>query len=116
MEASVIIAKCDQIRKVFGVRIQRMEDGDWYRTWAFKINENVARREGYDNARIIGSLCKTEGFPGCPYCGSLGFYQCGTCQRIACWNAVNIRVICPWCNAASDITLQDSFDVKTDRF
>lgn len=50
-----------------------MRDGDWYRTWAFKLNDKLAKREGYELQSISGSLIATEDFPGCPYCGAHSF-------------------------------------------
>ena len=65
MEASVLVMKCGLSRNTFGVRIQKMRDGDWYRTWAFKLNDKLAKREGYELQSISGSLIATEDFPGC---------------------------------------------------
>ena len=53
MEASVLVMKCGLSRNTFGVRIQKMRDGDWYRTWAFKLNDKLAKREGYELQSIV---------------------------------------------------------------
>ena len=49
-----------------------MDNGDWYRTWAFKINEKLAKREGYEMQSISGSLTETANFPGCLYWEAIG--------------------------------------------
>ena len=45
-EASVILAKCAQ-DKLYGIRIEK-RDNDWVRTWAFKLKEETAEKEGFD--------------------------------------------------------------------
>lgn len=96
MEASVILAKCSKNRGMYGVRIQRMEDGDWWRTWAFPIEERRARNEGYGCEAVRGNLRATGDYPGCPYCGSKGFVQCNTCHKITCWEGEHSKD-CQWC-------------------
>ena len=44
-EASVILAKCAQ-DKLYGIRIEK-RDNDWVRTWAFKLKEETAEKEGF---------------------------------------------------------------------
>lgn len=117
MEAKVLVLKCGMTKKSYGVRIQKMADGDWKRTWAFPLREEVAKREGYDQSTVSGSLSETDAFPGCPYCGNRPFYQCGTCHKIVCWNPKDLRVTCPWCNVTSDIEgYLDRFTVDTNTF
>lgn len=117
MEASVLVMRCGLSKNIFGVRIQKMDTGDWHRTWAFKLNEKLAKREGYEMQSISGSLKETENFPGCPYCGSHSFYQCGTCHKIVCWNGKDMRVTCPWCNVTADMgPAIERFTVGTNEF
>ena len=74
MEASIVVMMCGTSKKLSGVRVQKMEDGDWYRTWAFPLNAKTASHEGYNQTRIHGSLKTIDGYPGCPHCGSKGFF------------------------------------------
>ena len=58
MKASVILIRCSRNKSVFGARTQQMNDDDWWRTWAFAIDEDRAKREGYDletqmNIRVV---------------------------------------------------------------
>lgn len=48
MKATVIPGRCSNEKKLFGMRTQRMSDGDWWRTWSFPIDETKAKHEGYD--------------------------------------------------------------------
>ncbi len=116
MEASVIVMKCTQTKHLFGVRIQKMEDGDWYRTWAFKLNETRAAREGYNKNKISGGLSELEGFPGCPYCGRKNFYICGYCKQVACTDYGAEKEVCPSCGESLSLTVADRFDVGTGTF
>ena len=53
-EASVILAKCAQ-DKLYGIRIEK-RDNDWVRTWAFKLKEETAEKEGFDKINFTGSF------------------------------------------------------------
>ena len=97
MQASVILIRCAKTKKAFGARIQKMDDGDWWRTWAFPIDEKRAEREGYDRETIRGNLCCTKDYGGCPYCGTEGFVQCPKCGKLTCWNGES-SISCQWCN------------------
>ena len=79
MNASVVLIRCPRNKGVFGARTQQMNDGDWWRTWAFAIDENRAKREGYDLEKVKGNLYCTDEYPGCPYCGTKSFVQCNKC-------------------------------------
>lgn len=117
MEAKVLIQKCTKANKPIGVRVQRMEDGDWWRTWAFKINPRSAADEGYDKNEIEGNLEITEEYPGCPYCGTKNLIQCGNCQKLSCWNGED-KLKCPWCDFMMDeiVTATEKLSVTGDSF
>jgi hypothetical protein len=97
MKAAVYVQKCTRNRRPFGVRIQQMGDGDWWRTWSFEIDDRRAAKEGYDATQVQGNLYCVEEFPGCPYCGTFGFVQCNACGRFSCWNNEK-QMTCPWCS------------------
>lgn len=116
MEASIVVMMCGTSKKLSGVRVQKMEDGDWYRTWAFPLNAKTASHEGYNQTRIHGSLKTIDGYPGCPHCGSKGFFLCYKCNKVVCWNGIDTNVTCPWCGVTASINVVDSFDVNTNAF
>ena len=95
MEATIILAKCGKTGLSYGMRVQKMEDGDWWRTWAFPIKERQAKNEGYDKSRIRGNLCATSEYPGCPYCRAMSFVVCD-CGKISCWQGER-QMKCHWC-------------------
>lgn len=101
IEAAVIAAKCPKHKKMYGIRTQKMADGDWWRTWAFPIDEKRAHNEGYDATSVNGNMYYAEGYPGCPYCGSMGFVQCNKCHKLTCWNGES-RLTCEWCGNDMD--------------
>jgi hypothetical protein len=117
MEANVIIIKCSKPNKAFGARVEKMEDGDWWRTWAFNISAKKASSEGYINNSVIGNLYCTEDYPGCPHCGTTGFIQCHKCNKLSCWNNEE-RLVCPWCGAELDniVTATDKFNVSVNDY
>lgn len=101
MKATVILQKCTYTQKLFGVRIQQMDDGEWYRTWAFPIEEASAKRERYDATKIMSILPADPEYPGCPYCGSKGSFYDSNCGKLACYRGES-SITCPWCNMTYD--------------
>ena len=113
MEAAIILAKCYKKNQAYGIRTEKMSDGDWWRTWAFPMDVRRAQKEGYDVTKVQGNLYETEEYPGCPYCGTKSFVQCGKCLKISCWNG-ETSLKCPWCGNDMDniISTTEKFDVS----
>ena len=109
VNANVILAKCSADKELYGMRVEE-RDGDWVRTWAFKIKEEMARHEGFDKVSINGTYSRTSAYPGCPYCGGNGFIVCGVCKKISCYHDEEIGV-CRWCGNASAVTTKERLDV-----
>lgn len=110
MEAKVLIFKCTNGSQPFGVRVQKMEDRDWWRTWAFKISANIVSNEGYDRNQVQGNLYSTEDYPGCPYCGTDYFVQCASCKKVSCWHQER-DLMCQWCR-----TMMRGITMASDKF
>lgn len=104
-EASVILAKCVQNKKLYGIRIEK-RDNDWVRTWAFPIKEETAEKEGFDKINFTGSFYTDEEYPGCPYCGTKKCFVCGSCGKISCYDGSD-KVVCSWCGAGGTATNDD---------
>ena len=112
MEAAVVLAKCAKNRQMYGMRTQKMEDGKWWRTWAFPIDEHRAHQEGYDSTQTFEGMVSTEEYPGCPYCGGSGFVQCTQCGKLTCWNG-ETALDCLWCgNRLENMVYADSFQLS----
>ena len=116
MEAAVIIAKCPKTKRPYGIRVQKMEDLDWWHTWSFEIDEARAASEGYDSNVIEGNLYALDSYPGCPYCGGRTYFYC-SCGRISCGGPNGVDFTCPWCgetckpvSLTHKITVQDRGD------
>lgn len=45
-EAVVLIAKCGERHKTYGMRLEKTGHDRWLTTWAFPIKESSAKREG----------------------------------------------------------------------
>ena len=102
MEATVILAKCPETGQLYGMRTQKMPDGDWKRTWAFPLSERQANAEGYGRVQITGALRHTDAYPGCPCCRAKRLVQCGQCGRLSCWKK-EAQGVCPWCGFSARI-------------
>ena len=109
-EANVVVAKCTHSKQPFGIRMERINDG-WSCTWAFKINEKSAKNEGYDTAMVSGRIETDPEYPGCPYCGTMGWFSCGKCGNLTCYSGENI-VTCAWCGNKGECQEADTFDLK----
>lgn len=116
MEAKVILCKCNKSSKAFGIRVQKGYDGDWYRTWAFELNDKVAINEGYDKTSVTGGLNAIGSYPGCPYCGTMQFAVCGSCKKMVCYSG-ETAYSCPWCGHWMENFVEEkTFNIETDIF
>lgn len=102
MNAVIALCKCSKTKKLYGIRFERTGK-DWTFTWAFPIQEKVALNEQYDKTRIVGNLIKGEEFPGCPHCGSIGFFHCG-CGKLNCWDGNSLHATCSWCGSSGELS------------
>jgi hypothetical protein len=85
---------------------------DWVRTWAFPIDEQKAKHEGFTANKVSGSMNAVDDYPGCPHCGAGGFVLC-SCGKISCWGGGETKKhTCPWCGKTSEVQEADNFDVK----
>ncbi len=133
MVASVILVKCNRHNRTFGIRVEKREN-DWVSTWAFPIDEEKAKREGFDRNTIKGSLQATPEYPGCPYCRGFDLVQCGACGKMSCCRGIvetervperksskkktdkytGASFRCSWCGAViEEIETVESFSVKS---
>ena len=110
-EATVIMARCRQSKRPFGIRVEKRTDGIWYCTWAFKLEEKAAAHEGYSNMMVSGRMALDSEYPGCPYCGAMGWFSCGACGRLTCQGS-ETHVKCSWCGNAGETVASDTFDLR----
>lgn len=94
----IVIAKCCNTHKTFGIRMEESEGGIWKGTWAFPIKESIAHKEKYDKNFINGMIQFDPAYPGCPYCEARNIFLCGICNKVACFNGKTEVVTCPTCN------------------
>ena len=110
-QATIVMAKCRRSKQPFGIRTEQRTDGVWYCTWAFKLSEKSAANEGYSDTSVSGTVDLTDEYPGCPYCGSSGWFSCGRCGKLTC-NDGESYVTCSWCGNSGDCTSASTFDLK----
>ena len=102
LKVVVVPARCGHGNYLFCTRVEHVAAGEWVATWAFKVREDVVKREGYDAGTLEGSLGFAPGYPGCPYCESCSLYVCG-CGTVVCWNGQDRVVTCPCCGLTSEL-------------
>lgn len=101
-EAVVVLAKCAEGHKTYGIRTEKTGSHRWRLTWAFPIKESSAKREGYDKTSIGGQFEHAPEYPGCPYCGQRNFTVC-TCGHVNCTILRNGVFTCEWCGRTGTI-------------
>lgn len=100
--ATVICAKCGKMKQLYGIRTEKINN-NWYFTWSFALNADVAKREGYSDTLINETPRSKEDFPGCPYCHSKDMIYCHNCKKINCYNGEE-RFTCSWCGITGEVS------------
>lgn len=101
-EAVVLLSKCGEVHKTYGIRAEKVASSRWRFTWAFPIKDTSAKREGYDKTSISGNIDCADEYPGCPYCGQRNFVVC-SCGHISCSVLKNGVFTCDWCGTQGTI-------------
>ncbi len=115
INAAVIPARCSD-RRLFGMTVEETPEHDWVRVWAFPMTERMLQHEGYEKTSIRGSLNATPYYPGCPYCKTKGFVECGFCKKITCYHEESF-LICAWCGKKlTNMLVSNSFDQSIGAF
>jgi hypothetical protein len=110
VNAKVVLCKCPKSKGLFGIRVEEREN-DWVRTWAFKIDENKAKRERFEETKITGSMTPTPEYPGCPYCGSVSVARC-SCGKLFCWSIETKTAVCPWCEQKGEYQTAEKIEFE----
>jgi len=111
LNATVVLGKCPKTKRLYGMRVEQ-RGGDWVRTWAFPIDEQKAKHEGFEANKVTGSMNAVDDYPGCPHCGSMNFILCGRCGKISCGGDNESYFTCPWCGNSGELHAADRFDVS----
>ena len=112
--AVITLARCAKSKDFYGIRFEEIQSGIWNGTWAFKITQYTAKKEGFDKGKIAGTIKWDDHFPGCPYCGSGGVFTCGKCHETSCWDGRS-EIVCPWCYSRERIIVTNKLQFKTGR-
>ena len=97
-EALVVLCRCGEVHKPYGIRAEKTAANRWSLTWAFPIKEAAAKREGYDRSSIGGEVFFSDEYPGCPYCGRRELTVC-SCGHLNCTVVNNGVFTCEWCGS-----------------
>lgn len=107
----VIMAACQQTKRPFGITARR-EDRDYVFQWAFKLNTETAKREGFEKNKVSGNIFNADEYPGCPHCGAQTWFQCGKCKKFICMSPEQKVVRCPLCGNEGEVVVADNFDLN----
>jgi uncharacterized protein YegL len=90
LNGAIGIAKCQKSGKIYAVRVEE-RGKKWYATWAFKIREEVAKREGYNEQSFPSDIQYDKEYPGCPHCKKFEELKTGgTAQPASVYLAVDL--------------------------
>lgn len=113
VEATVILSKCSKTHKTYGIRAEKKEDGKWHLTWIFKIDDEKAKKEGYQNTKVFGDILVDDTYRGCPYCETMYTSVCDRCGMLSCRDPHDTKMVCGWCGSVGEIgALPDEFELK----
>lgn len=110
-EATVVLCKCHQAKKIFGIRTEKKENV-WYQTWAFPISDQSAANEGYDTVEVSGNVQFGDEYPGCPYCKESAWVLCNVCGKLSCWDRTSEIFTCQWCGDKGRVSVAEHFDLS----
>lgn len=110
-EAFAVLAACEETKQNFGITVDRVCQGQYKFVWAFKIDKDKAKREGYDKCSVKGSILYDANFPGCPYCGQKNMIVCSSCGKFFCHHGQK-HVTCPSCGASGEVVSVEQVDLK----
>lgn len=108
-KAFAVMAVCPEAKKYYGITVDYLRKGAYKFVWAFKIDKDKAKREGYDSQRVHGSVELDSEYPGCPYCKSKQFIFC-SCGAVMCWHGQRV-VTCPSCGQTGEVSSVSSVDL-----
>lgn len=110
VNAQVILVKCKTSKKLFGARIEEMQNKSWLMNWAFPISDDIAQNEGFDKTTLTADVYIAEEYPGCPTCGAGNIVRCSQCGKLTCYdNEPSFN--CAWC---SKVITTVKFDVPVE--
>ena len=108
--AFAVMAACEETKRFFGITVDEDGPGEYRFIWAFKIDRDKGRKEGYESRTVSGAVTIDDGFPGCPYCGEKRFYIC-ECGKIVCYHG-QARVTCPSCGLSGQLKTVERIDLR----
>lgn len=110
-EVTVILSRCQRSKQLFGIRTEKIREGEWLCNWAFRMDERTAAHEGYGAIPVSGRMPFDAEYPGCPYCGATGWFTCGKCGRVTCY-ANETMTTCGWCGNTAACAPAETFALK----
>ena len=108
--AQVVLAKCSQTGKLYGITMEK-RGNKWVEVWAFKIDERDVQKENFATEAVSGEIEIGSEYPGCPYCGKMGWCACDQCGKLTCWEGAPTST-CGFCGATGQVIGATRFDLR----
>ncbi len=98
LDMTVLAVRCGKTKHDFGMSLKEIRQGEWYAYWTFPLTDEAVRVETNDRKDVRGFYMSVH-YPGCPHCGSMGYYSCEKCGQYVCWDEEQKNLSCPWCGS-----------------
>lgn len=102
-EMVAVMSRCYKTKKLFGIRFDKEKGKVWEFAWAFPLKEGAEKREKGFSVTIAGTFEAGQSYPGCPYCGNIGWFMCMACGKLSCWDGKLMHTVCPHCGNEGDL-------------
>lgn len=112
--AQVLLCRCNQNKKLFGITIEKRPDGNWNMMYSYPMDEQRAKFEEFDKTSITADIYKGYSYKGCPFCQKQSFVKCGNCGKITCHTIGTASNTCGWCDKhMTNIAYRGAMTLKT---
>lgn len=109
-DAFVMIGHCPRNKGIYGITVDKIAKRQYCTVWAFPLNRERAKHEGFGETSVNGSITNDAEYPGCPYCEAKDMIIC-SCGAVICNNGQH-HVTCPNCGNSGEVTYASSFNLR----
>ncbi len=106
-DAFVMAAYCPKNEGApYGITVDKLKPRSYSMIWAFKLNKQRLKHEGFGATKVNGTLYPDSEYPGCPYCGSQTIAICN-CGAAMWWQGEKVTK-CPGCGQMCEWQMVES--------
>lgn len=89
---------CQETSEEFAVRFEQ-QGGTWAAMKAWKPQEDeIDESTNSERTTVTGGISTHHSYDGCPDCSKNGFFKCGTCSSLSCYDGYSDTAYCHVCD------------------